>query len=61
VEIFLLFIIISIVRILGFYRVPPIIGRYLNITSDIRRKATEELGKTFFISPGKNNNTYPVY
>jgi hypothetical protein len=42
-----------IVRILGFNRVPPLIGRLLNITSDIREKATEELAKTFFISPGK--------
>ncbi len=39
-------------RILGFNRVPPLIGRLLNITSDIHDKATEELAKTFFISPG---------
>ncbi|CAF3573225.1 unnamed protein product [Rotaria sp. Silwood1] len=38
-------------KILGFNRVPPVIGRFLNITSDIREKATEELAKTFFISP----------
>lgn len=41
-----------IYRILGFNRVPPLVGRVMNITRDIREKATDELGKTFFISPG---------
>ncbi|CAF0980116.1 unnamed protein product [Adineta steineri] len=41
-------------KILGFNRVPPLIGRLLNITSDLRDKATEELAKTFFISPANN-------
>jgi len=35
--------------------VPPLIGRIFNITSDILEKATEELAKTFFISPGRKN------
>ncbi|UJR08560.1 hypothetical protein I4U23_012821 [Adineta vaga] len=41
-------------KILGFNRVPPLIGRLLNITSDLRDKATEELRKTFFLSPANN-------
>ncbi|CAF1335796.1 unnamed protein product [Rotaria sordida] len=42
-------------KILGFNRVPPVIGRVLNITSDIREKATHKLARTFFISPGKES------
>ncbi|CAF2114926.1 unnamed protein product [Rotaria magnacalcarata] len=41
-------------RILGFYRVPPVIGRLVDITRDIRETATEELAKTFFTSPANN-------
>ncbi|CAF0803825.1 unnamed protein product [Adineta ricciae] len=41
-------------KVLGFNRVPPLIGRLLNVTSDIRDKATEELASTFFISPANN-------
>ncbi|CAF2043121.1 unnamed protein product [Rotaria magnacalcarata] len=41
-------------KVLGFNRVPPLIGRFFNITSDIREKATAELAKTFFISPAHN-------
>ncbi|CAF0921846.1 unnamed protein product [Adineta steineri] len=41
-------------KILGFYRVPPLIGRLVHITRDIHEKATEELAKTFFISPANN-------
>ena len=40
-------------RVLGFYRVPPTIGRIFNMTSDLREKADTELEKTFYISPGK--------
>lgn len=39
-------------RVLGFNRVPPVIGRVFNITNDLRLKATEELARTFFSSPG---------
>jgi hypothetical protein len=38
--------------------VPPLIGRIFNITSDILEKATEELAKTFFISPGTKNKKF---
>ena len=40
-------------RLLGFNRVPPLIGRILNMTRDIREKANEQLAKTFFVSPGR--------
>ena len=50
-----------IFRILGFNRVPPVIGRFLNITRDIREKATEGLAQTFFISPGKRNFSKDFY
>ena len=41
-------------RILGFRRTPPVIGRILNITSEIYSLADDELLKTFFISPANN-------
>ncbi|CAF1261028.1 unnamed protein product [Rotaria sp. Silwood1] len=41
-------------KVLGFYRVPPLVGRLIDITRDIREKATDELAKTFFISPANN-------
>ncbi|CAF1551651.1 unnamed protein product, partial [Didymodactylos carnosus] len=41
-------------RVLGFNRVPPIIGRILNITSDLLEHAVPDLAKTFFISPANN-------
>ena len=48
--------IVSVRRILGFYRVPPLIGRLVHITRDIQERATEDLAKTFFTSPGKQAN-----
>jgi len=45
-------------RILGFNRVPPLIGRLVHITQDIRDRATEDLAKTFFISPGNTHCEY---
>ncbi|KAL4240460.1 sequence similarity 20 [Mactra antiquata] len=41
-------------RILGFYRVPPTIGREVNLTGDIKRLAEPSLKRTFFISPANN-------
>ncbi|CAF1436612.1 unnamed protein product, partial [Adineta ricciae] len=41
-------------KILGFYRVPPLIGRLVHITRDIHERATEDLAKTFFVSPANN-------
>ncbi|GBO12447.1 Extracellular serine/threonine protein CG31145, partial [Araneus ventricosus] len=38
-------------RILGFRRCPPVVGRKLNITTEIYAVADDELLKTFFISP----------
>ena len=37
---------------LDFRRVPPVAGRYVNMTSEIRPFANKHLNKTFFISPG---------
>ena len=45
----------SSTRILGFHRVPPLIGRLVHITREIRDPATDELAKTFFTSPGKQS------
>ena len=39
-------------RLLDFRRVPPVTGRYINLTSDIRPFADSHLNKTFFTSPG---------
>ncbi|XP_055941487.1 extracellular serine/threonine protein CG31145-like isoform X1 [Argiope bruennichi] len=41
-------------RILGFRRCPPVVGRKLNITTEIYAVADDELLKTFFISPAQN-------
>lgn len=41
-------------RILGFYRVPPTIGREVNLTEEIKRLAEPKLKRTFFISPANN-------
>lgn len=37
---------------LGFNRVPPTVGRVFNMTTELWEKADEDLGKTFFYSPG---------
>ncbi|KAG8190246.1 hypothetical protein JTE90_001330 [Oedothorax gibbosus] len=41
-------------RILGFRRCPPVVGRKLNITTEIYAVAEDELIKTFFVSPAQN-------
>ncbi|XP_054715736.1 extracellular serine/threonine protein CG31145-like isoform X2 [Uloborus diversus] len=41
-------------RLLGYRRAPPVIGRTLNITTEIYPFADEEFLKTFFISPAGN-------
>lgn len=38
-------------RLLGFYAVPPVTGRVLNMTRDIYMLAEKKLQKTFFVSP----------
>lgn len=45
-------------RLLGFRRCVPVIGRVLNITSEIYALGDESLLKTFFVSPGKLNALY---
>ncbi|CAG2118462.1 unnamed protein product, partial [Medioppia subpectinata] len=41
-------------RILGFRRSPPVVGRVLNMSSEIYALSDEELLKTFFVSPANN-------
>lgn len=41
-------------RLLGFYRVPPTIGRKVNLTSEIRPNVPKAIAKTFFTSPAGN-------
>lgn len=41
-------------RLLGFRRVPPSVGRTLNMTAEIFAIAENDLVKTFFISPANN-------
>lgn len=42
-------------RVLGFNRVPPIVGRLVNITTEIKEKTREhKLSRTFFTSPAGN-------
>jgi len=41
-------------RILGFRRSPPVVGRVLNMSSEIFALSDDELLKTFFVSPANN-------
>ncbi|KAH9502566.1 hypothetical protein Btru_069010 [Bulinus truncatus] len=41
-------------RLLGFHRVPPTVGRLMNVSQDLHRLANRKLAKTFFISPAGN-------
>ncbi|XP_071813823.1 extracellular serine/threonine protein CG31145-like isoform X1 [Apostichopus japonicus] len=41
-------------RILDFRRVPPVAGRWFNLSSDVYIRADESLRKTFFRSPANN-------
>ncbi|XP_052765521.1 extracellular serine/threonine protein CG31145-like isoform X2 [Mya arenaria] len=41
-------------KVLGFYRVPPTVGRRLNITSEIQPIAPDSLFRTMFWSPAGN-------
>lgn len=41
-------------RILGFRRAMPVIGRILNMTTDLYQKADGDLLNTFFVSPSDN-------
>lgn len=40
-------------RLLGFHRVPPVVGRLINVTAEISEITTDQkLRRTFFTSPG---------
>ncbi|XP_029294360.1 extracellular serine/threonine protein kinase FAM20C-like [Cottoperca gobio] len=42
-------------RLLGFNRIPPVVGRLINVISDIREITTDKrLSRTFFTSPAGN-------
>uniref|UniRef100_A0A087XK09 FAM20 C-terminal domain-containing protein n=1 Tax=Poecilia formosa TaxID=48698 RepID=A0A087XK09_POEFO len=42
-------------RVLGFNRIPPVVGRLINVTTQIREVTTDErLSRTFFTSPAGN-------
>lgn len=41
-------------RIMGFRRAPPVVGRLVNITTELYALATGDLLRTFFISPAQN-------
>uniref|UniRef100_A0A3P9M2D9 FAM20 C-terminal domain-containing protein n=1 Tax=Oryzias latipes TaxID=8090 RepID=A0A3P9M2D9_ORYLA len=42
-------------RVLGFNRIPPVVGRLINVTSEVREITTDRrLAKTFFTSPAGN-------
>ncbi|XP_057673088.1 extracellular serine/threonine protein kinase FAM20C [Corythoichthys intestinalis] len=42
-------------RLLGFNRIPPVVGRLINVTSEIREITTDrKLSRTFFTSPAGN-------
>lgn len=40
-------------RLLGFNRIPPVVGRLINVTSEVREITSDKkLARTFFTSPG---------
>lgn len=40
-------------RLLGFNRIPPVVGRLINVTTEVRDITTDKkLSRTFFTSPG---------
>ncbi|KAK8770575.1 hypothetical protein V5799_012960 [Amblyomma americanum] len=41
-------------RLLGFRRAPPVVGRLLNMTTEIYAITDEDILKTFFVSPANN-------
>ncbi|XP_060584531.1 extracellular serine/threonine protein kinase FAM20C-like [Ruditapes philippinarum] len=41
-------------RVMGFYRVPPVTGRFVNMTREIFLLADRKLKKTFYVSPVGN-------
>ncbi|XP_075558071.1 extracellular serine/threonine protein CG31145-like isoform X1 [Dermacentor variabilis] len=41
-------------RLLGFRRAPPVVGRALNMTTEIYAITDEDILKTFFVSPANN-------
>lgn len=44
---------VSSLRVLGFCRIPPVVGRLINVTIEIRDITTNhKLSRTFFTSPG---------
>ncbi|KAM3864455.1 extracellular serine/threonine protein kinase FAM20C-like [Diretmus argenteus] len=46
-------------RLLGFHRIPPVVGRLINVTTEIREITTDRrLSKTFFTSPVGNTCFY---
>ncbi|XP_045181937.2 extracellular serine/threonine protein kinase FAM20C-like isoform X2 [Mercenaria mercenaria] len=45
-------------RVLGFYRVPPVTGRFLSVTKDLLPLADKKFKKTFYVSPAGNNCFY---
>ena len=41
-------------RLMGFRRAPPVVGRLINMTTELYALASGELLRTFFISPAQN-------
>ncbi|BFZ03723.1 hypothetical protein BsWGS_06762 [Bradybaena similaris] len=41
-------------KVLGYHRVPPTVGRLMNVSGEIQRVSDKKLAKTFFISPAGN-------
>lgn len=48
-----LFLYLSLCRILGYRRIPPVVGRLVDVVKDIKNVTTDrKLARTFFTSPG---------
>jgi len=50
---------VIVYRLFDFRRVPPVSGRYINLSSEILPLASKHLNKTFYTSPG--NLYVPVF
>lgn len=50
----------SLCRILGYRRVPPVVGRLVDVVKEIKNVTTDrKLARTFFTSPGADHTAFP--
>lgn len=52
---------VSLCRILGYRRIPPVVGRLVDVVREIKNVTTDrKLARTFFTSPGADHTAFPL-